>query len=126
MNFKHLHWDTRPAKNGKPGYTLADITDMFEDIPKFEYITDFQVTIRKYRSVYTIAYWIDLWDEDDPADYDYTNDGEGYGLVPLVMDKRPSVFHIWNRVAHSDFERNFDTYMSMLYRDLEGILSDPL
>lgn len=105
MQFIDLKWEAYPGVGDKPGYSETDVSALFENLLWWEgeYL---RVTIRKYPRRYFIAY---EYDEDDRFNWDYTQNGEGDGIVPGF-----SIVYVWARILHEDLEAGFQQYISQL------------
>lgn len=100
INLSKFRWVFKTAKTGVP-YREADISLLFQHIA--EYCSDFQVTVRSYPNIYTLAFRLDVY--GDPGEYTGDNDY----ITPV-----PDVIYLFAKMPHLEFDMDAEAILLKL------------
>jgi len=109
VDLNMLEWNDYTSEHDVP-YREAYLDDLLE--PHLLWEADISVTLRRYPVRYFLAY------EEFEGD-DYTQDGDGCGLVPGVV-----CAWIFGKYRHADFENNAVAILNALIHRLNGTSPD--
>lgn len=110
MNYlEQLKWVFNPGSTNHPSYSEADISEVFADLIDQEN-QSLEVNIRKYPRLYTIAFEFHDLEEEDLDGWEYTQDGEGDGVIPIG----PYETIVIARLPHHELEFHWDAITKKL------------